>query len=268
METINIQIWILLAVIIGLLFAACAVLAILVGKNHNMKRRISDLETQLAEKESAYDEQRLRLMQNQIRPHFIFNMLLAIKQLCVENPKMAADSLQHFSRYLRMNLEAMSQETLVPFSRELECIREYVALELADPASNFQMNYEIEYEDFSLPMLAVQPMVENAIRHGIASKRDEGVITLKTYLEDDQVNILIKDNGTGYGSETRQQAEHRSIGVKNSKERLRLLCNGELSVISTGSGTIVRIQIPWKDHQAELDSRKLKQPESIDAAAD
>lgn len=243
-EMVNILIWILLAVIAVLLLAACVVLVILSGKNRGLKKRISTLEEQLAEKENAYQEQRLRLMQNQIRPHFIFNVLLAIKQLCVENPKMAADSLQHFSRYLRMNLEAMSQETLVPFSTELECIREYVALELADPASDFQMNYEIEYEDFSLPMLTVQPMVENAIRHGIATKRNGGIVTIRTYLEDAQVNILIEDNGTGYGSETKQQAEHRSIGVKNSKERLKLMCNGELSVISTGTGTIVRIQIP------------------------
>jgi len=241
---VNILIWILLAVIAGLLLAACVVLVILSGKNRGLKKQISTLEEQLAEKENAYQEQRLRLMQNQIRPHFIFNVLLAIKQLCVENPKMAADSLQHFSRYLRMNLEAMSQETLVPFSTELECIREYVALELADPASDFHMNYEIEYEDFSLPMLTVQPMVENAIRHGIATKRNGGIVTIRTYLEDAQVNILIEDNGTGYGSETKQQAEHRSIGVKNSKERLKLMCNGELSVISTGTGTIVRIQIP------------------------
>ena len=196
----------------------------------------------IKEKEKELDSLRLRLSLNEIRPHFIFNSLLAIKQLCVEDPKKAAAALQHFATYLRANLDAVSSEELVDFDRELDCIKEYVALEQADPASGFRVVYDTEYTDFKLPLMTVEPMVENAIRHGI--NRQNGLITVSSRIEGDKVVVCVEDNGSGFGSETRQQAEHRSIGIQNSKDRLKYLCKGELSIINTGRGTIVRITIP------------------------
>ncbi|MBR6257341.1 MAG: histidine kinase [Lachnospiraceae bacterium] len=196
----------------------------------------------IKEKEKELDSLRLRLSLNEIRPHFIFNSLLAIKQLCIEDPKTAAAALQHFATYLRANLDAVSSEELVDFDRELDCIKEYVALEQADPASGFRVVYDTEYTDFKLPLMTVEPMVENAIRHGI--NRQNGLITVSSRIEGDNVVVCVEDNGSGFGSETRQQAEHRSIGIQNSKDRLKYLCKGELSIINTGRGTIVRITIP------------------------
>ena len=201
-------------------------------------------EVELAEKDAAIAHQKIRIMQNQIRPHFIFNSILAIKQLCVEDPQTAASALQHFATYLRMNLEAMTDDRLVPFDREIDCIREYVALEQADPANEFEVFYELEFIDFTLPLLTVEPMVENAIRHGLASRKKDGIVKIKSYHDEDHVVILVEDNGSGYGSETRQQAEHRSIGIQNVKDRLSMQCKGELSIINTGRGTIVKIDIP------------------------
>ena len=196
----------------------------------------------IKEKEKELDSLSLRLSLNEIRPHFIFNSLLAIKQLCIEDPKTAAAALQHFATYLRANLDAVSSEELVDFDRELDCIKEYVALEQADPASGFRVVYDTEYTDFKLPLMTVEPMVENAIRHGI--NRQNGLITVSSRIEGDNVVVCVEDNGSGFGSETRQQAEHRSIGIQNSKDRLKYLCKGELSIINTGRGTIVRITIP------------------------
>ena len=198
----------------------------------------------IAAKDNAIKEQKIRIMQNQIRPHFIFNSLLAIKQLCVEEPRQAADALQHFSGFLRANLEAMTDEKPVPIEKEIDCIKEYVALEQADPANRFTVNYDIGFTDFKVPLLSVEPMVENAIRHGIATKRSEGIVRISTEKDGDLAVVTVEDNGLGFGSETAQQAEHRSIGIQNSKDRLRFMCNGDMSIVNTGHGTIVRITIP------------------------
>ena len=212
----------------------------------------------IAAKDAAIKEQKIRIMQNQIRPHFIFNSLLAIKQLCIEEPRQAADSLQHFSGFLRANLEAMTDEKPVPIEKEIDCIKEYVALEQADPANRFTINYDIAYTDFKVPLLSVEPMVENAIRHGIATNRSEGIVKVSTAREGDTAVVTVEDNGLGFGSETAQQAEHRSIGIQNSKDRLRFMCDGEISIVNTGHGTIVRITIPLEpdDHTDETDDSK------------
>lgn len=251
--------WIVLLTVGVFLIALLSAFFALLINNHRLKLRVTELEHTVLELDKTMKRQRLQLMQNQIRPHFIFNMLLAIKQLCIEDPKLAAESLLHFSKYLRMNLDALSGDQLVPFSRELECIKEYIALEQADPSSGFRIDYDIQYDQFYLPLLTVQPMVENAVRHGIASRRGSGIIKVKTYLENETIMIIIEDNGTGYGSETRQQAEHRSIGLKNVIERLKLLCKGELSIINTGKGTVVRISIPkQKDEAVEKEEPSLE----------
>ena len=200
----------------------------------------------IRELENEINRLSLRLSQNQIRPHFIFNSILAIKQLCIEDPRAASKALQHFAAYLRSNLDAMSSDELVLFDREIDCIKEYVALEQADPAVHFSVNYDIEFTDFYIPLLVVEPMVENAIRHGI-SRKENGVITIRSRLEEDKVIVIVEDNGVGFGNETRQQVEHRSIGIKNAKDRLKMLCDGELNIISTGSGTIVRMEIPFRE---------------------
>ncbi len=208
-------------------------------------------EQEIAAKDAAIKEQRIRIMQNQIRPHFIFNSLLAIKQLCIEEPEKAAEMLQHFSGFLRANLEAMTDEEPVPVMKEIECIKEYVALEMADPASRFDVRYDLEFTDFKLPLLCAEPMVENAIRHGIATKKSGGEVKISTVREGDCGVLYVEDNGLGFGSETTQQAEHRSIGIRNSKERLMLMCRGDLSIANTGNGTIVRIVVPLEKDISE-----------------
>ncbi len=208
-------------------------------------------ERELAEKDVKLANQKLRIMQNQIRPHFIFNSLLAIKQLCIEDPKKASEALQHFAVYLRTNLEAMTDDKPVSFLKEIDCIKEYVALEMADPSSRFTVSYQLEFVDFSLPLLSVEPMVENAIRHGIATRRSGGIVTIRSYKEDGKAVVLVEDNGTGFGSETHQQKEHRSIGIQNVRERLLMSCNGELNIVDTGTGTMVYIGIPLEEKKTE-----------------
>ncbi len=231
----------------GANMAECAGILLFAGYIASSASRAFRREQLIATKDAAIKEQRIRIMQNQIRPHFIFNSILAIKQLCIEEPVKAAEELQHFAWFLRANLEAMTDEEPVPVEKEIECIKEYVALEQADPASRFTVKYDIGFLDFKVPLLSVEPMVENAIRHGIASRNSGGEVKISTLRDGDRGVIMVEDNGIGFGSETPQQAQHRSIGIKNSQDRLSLMCGGDLNIASTGNGTIVRISVPLKD---------------------
>ncbi len=235
--------WYLAIISSAVLLVMLVITLVFLIKSVNAK---NEGDKKIRELENEINRLSLRLSQNQIRPHFIFNSILAIKQLCIEDPRAASKALQHFAAYLRSNLDAMSSDELVLFDREIDCIKEYVALEQADPAVHFSVNYDIEFTDFYIPLLVVEPMVENAIRHGI-SRKENGVITIRSRLEEDKVIVIVEDNGVGFGNETRQQVEHRSIGIKNAKDRLKMLCDGELNIISTGSGTIVRMEIPFRE---------------------
>ena len=206
--------------------------------------RIKELEEQLLQKDEEINSLKIKLLQKEMRPHFIFNVLLSIKQLCIEEPRLAADALQNFSTHLRARINAMVSTDCVPFSEEMDYIKNYIELEKIEPTVDFCVRYDIDYEDFYVPILSVQPMVENAVRHGIDTQSGEGVVTISTRLDGDRVIMEVTDNGTGEENETPQQAKHRGIGISNTKERIRRMCNGDMDIIYTGRGTIVRYTIP------------------------
>lgn len=118
-------------------------------------------------------EQRIRIMKTQIQPHFLFNTLNTIRAVYTKDPPLADRTLEKFSKYLRQNLDAMEQPDLIPFSREMEHTRLYADIEMLR-FPHIRMEYQIEDEDFVLPALSVQPLVENAIRHGVRG-REEGM---------------------------------------------------------------------------------------------
>lgn len=206
--------------------------------------RIKELEEELRQKDEEINSLKIKLLQKEMRPHFIFNVLLSIKQLCIEEPRLAADALQNFSTHLRARINSMASTDCVPFSEEMDYIKNYIELEKIEPTVDFLVRYDIDYEDFYVPLLSVQPMVENAVRHGIDTQSGKGVVTVSTRLDGDHVIMEVTDNGTGEENETPQQAKHRGIGISNTKERIRLMCNGDMDIIYTGRGTIVRYTIP------------------------
>ncbi len=214
------------------------------GYKKKDRERIKELEEELRIKDEQINELKVRLLQNEMRPHFIFNILLSIKQLCIEEPRLAADALQNFSKHLRSRIDSMVSTDCVTFQEELSCIENYVELERIEPTANFLVNYDIEYSDFEVPLLSVQPMVENAIRHGIDTQSGEGEVNIRTYRQGENVIIEVSDNGTGDRSETVQQVKHRGIGFSNTKERIRLMCKGDVDIVYTGQGTKVRYVIP------------------------
>ena len=188
-------------------------------------------------------EQRIRIMKTQIQPHFLFNTLNTIRALYAVNPGLADSTLEKFSKYLRQNLDSMEQQNLIPFSREMEHTRLYADIEMLR-FQNVRMEYRIEDADFDIPPLTVQPLVENAIRHGVRI-REEGIVTVSSRREDKFHVIEIRDNGAGFDIGAKKEPEGTHIGIANVKSRVESLCGGTLDVKSEiGKGTRVILRFP------------------------
>ena len=188
-------------------------------------------------------EQRIQIMFSQIQPHFLYNTLTTIQALCLENPKKAAAITEKFATYLRQNIDSLNEKNLIPFRKELDHTLVYAQIEM-ERFPNIHMDYEIDDEDFLLPALTVQPMVENAIRHGVRGT-PKGQVDIITNLLPDCHEIIIRDNGKGFSVKETPRTDEPHIGIQNVRERLQNLCGGTLTIESEkGKGTCVTIRIP------------------------
>ena len=186
------------------------------------------------------------ILLSQIQPHFLFNTLGTISHLCTDAPE-AKKAIGLFSKYLRGNIEVLSNEMLIPFDREIEHARIYLELEKLRFGDSLQVSWDLPCTDFMIPSLTLQPLVENAVRYGVRGNAD-GRGTVKILSKDcsDHYEISVLDDGPGFHPEAIQGAGERShIGIDNVKERLRIVCNGELRIQSTpGQGTQATIILP------------------------
>lgn len=193
-------------------------------------------------------EQRIQIMMSQIQPHFLYNTLTTIQTLCLENPRKAAAITERFAIYLRQNIDSLNEAGLIPFRKELDHTLVYAQIEM-ERFPNIHLDYEIEDEDFLLPALTVQPLVENAIRHGVRGI-PRGQIEIITNLLPDGHEIIIRDNGKGFRPEDQPGMERSHIGIQNVRERLQKLCGGTMTIESEeGRGTSVTIHIPQEKEQ-------------------
>lgn len=194
--------------------------------------------------EALKAEQRIHLMISQIQPHFLYNTLSTIQALCRLDPEMAAEVTETFGRYLRQNLDSLLEPNLIPIKKELEHTKAYSDIE----AVRFPMisvDYRIEEENFKIPALTIQPLVENAVKHGVRGK-DDGLVEVITEHEPDNYKLIIRDNGKGFDSEEMKPKDDRShIGLLNVKERIESMCGGTMTIESIiGEGTTITIRIP------------------------
>ena len=202
------------------------------------------LEHDLALVQAEAAESRVRLLSGQIHPHFVFNSLAAIKELVLEDPHLAEVAIQDFSDYLRSHLDEMSTSRLVPFGQEMDHVYHYVSLEMADPTVPIEVTYDLKAEDFMIPPLTVQPLVENAIRHGIRTREQGGAVTVSSHREAGRIVVRVCDNGSGFSSATSRQNERREVGIENVRERIERQCGGTLDVQSGSEGTVATLTIP------------------------
>lgn len=198
----------------------------------------SEIELELEKGKSA-------LMLSQIQPHFLFNVLVGIMQLCEEDNEKVLPSLEHFAYYLRGNLDSISSDKLIPFESELKQVKDYLYLEEMRFKDRVHIKYDIQYCDFFVPTLCIQPLVENAIRHGITKKKEGGTICIHSEKIKNFVCINICDDGIGFDPQKIYNDDKQHIGLQNVKNRIKLLCNGILEIESKiNEGTSIKIWIP------------------------
>ncbi|MBR1875813.1 MAG: histidine kinase [Lachnospiraceae bacterium] len=183
----------------------------------------------------------------QIQPHFLFNCLTTIKNLCVTDPALAEKAVGEFTMYLRHNMDSLTEDGPIPFKKELEHVYGYVSLQQLRFKDELDIRYDIECDDFMLPVLTLQPIVENAVTYGIRKKESgRGTVLISTKREGDHIEICVADDGPGFLYEESSSGEERShIGLRNVRDRVRQVSNGDLLIDSVkGKGTTVKIIIP------------------------
>ena len=207
----------------------------------------AELSQQIKQKELELAESRIGTMTSQIQPHFIFNALAAIRTMIRVDPDLAAETLNEFSDYLRSNIDSLSVTTPISFENEMKHVDTYLSIEQKRFKDKLKITYDINVKDFYLPQLSIQPIVENAVRHGITSKRiDGGNITISTHKIFDEIVITVTDDGVGFDTTQLMNKQGRvHAGMQNVRTRLAEMVGGTLDVQSAvDAGTTVTITIP------------------------
>ena len=193
-------------------------------------------------------EAKVSVMVSQIRPHFMYNALSSIAILCKLSPDTAYDAAVTFSDYLRGNMDSLKQTAPVPFSKELEHLKKYLYIEKLRFDDQLNIEYDIKTTDFELPLLSIQPLVENAVKHGVGMKEDGGTVKISTRETDSAYEVIIEDDGVGFDIHEKKDDGRSHVGMENTKKRLHDMCGGEVIIASNpGKGTTARVIIPKKE---------------------
>lgn len=203
------------------------------------------------------DGQRVQIMLSQIKPHFLYNSLGAIEELCESDPQTAKTATATFSRYLRGNMTTIGASDAIPFEKELSHTRFYLELEQIRFEDALQVTYDISCTDFAIPTLTLEPLVENAVRYGVRGNEDgRGTVTISTRGFPDHLEVSVMDDGPGFDPEEVPADGYPHVGLQNVRERLMRVCGGKLKIESViGYGTTATIILPKKRDGAGYDGR-------------
>lgn len=232
-----------------LLFAIVLVSSVIIGRVVPKSiRAVIDAKSIEAEKqamEMKLQESHISIMLSQIQPHFLYNTLNSIYYLCETNPMRARSLVNSFSEYLRNNLSSLEETRLISFETELSHVKTYLDIEKVRFEDTLEIEYDIKCVDFSLPVLTVQPIVENAVKHGTSKKRGGGKVIISTLEDKDNYVIKVSDTGCGFDPTKPKNDGKRHVGIENVKQRLLNMCDGTLTIESeVGVGTTVTVKIP------------------------
>lgn len=204
---------------------------------------------ELARAQTEAAENRIAVMVSQIQPHFLFNTLDTIYGLCDEDANLAKEAIASFSRYLRTNLNSLKRTTPVPIAVELEHVKTYLELERMSDEGRLQYEIDAQDVDFQVPALAVQTIVENAVKHGVGGMERGGSVVVRTRMLPDEHTVTIIDDGIGFAPESVSD-DGSHIGLANTRQRLMAMCEGTMDVESeAGRGTTVVMHIPKKEDE-------------------
>lgn len=220
--------------------------------------RASQLETQLV-------EARLATLQQQLHPHFLFNTLHAISALMHRDVDAADRTLMRLSDLLRMTLDNLGQQE-VTLQSELDFLSKYLEIEQTRFADRLTVRFDVHPEalDVLVPTLLLQPLVENAIKHGIARKAGPGHIDIRAWPASGKLCIEVRDDGVGL-SETALHALQKGIGVSTTRARLqhRFGADYRFEFHRQQQGLAVVVAVPWRRHappEATADPGPVNQP--------
>lgn len=197
---------------------------------------------ELAKEQEKVQDAQIKIMLSQIQPHFVYNSLSSISTLIEIDAKKAQSALDDFTEYLRRNLSSLTETGLIPFEEELKHIKTYISLEKMRFGDKVNVIYDIQTTDFVVPPLSIQPVVENAIKHGILKKLKGGTIIIKTRRKPYSYVVEIIDDGIGFNPRSVRDDGNKHFGLNNIKYRIEKMCNGHILVDSElNKGTHITI---------------------------
>ena len=237
-------------VFIGLFAVAMTFVLRIIPRNINAAEKAKELELQRsrleAEKnivEAELKERRVAIMLSQIQPHFIYNTLGTIERMCLKDPQKAFDLVRNFSLYLRGNFSELDSVTPIRFTEELKHVEHYVNIEKVR-FPDMTIVYDVAATEFVLPALSVQPLVENAIKHGLMRLESGGTVVIRSFETPTHFCVEVKDDGVGFDP-TLPLDEKKHVGLRNIRGRLKAMVDGDLILESKpGSGTKAVVMIP------------------------
>ena len=238
-------------VFIIIFLASVIVLLKVVPQSLNAAIRARELEAEKMILKAKLTESRIATMISQIQPHFIYNTLGTIEQLCLTDSKAASKLVRNFSLYLRGNFSELDNSKPITFSQEMNHVKHYTDIEqMRFPDMTIQ--YDLRSVEFLLPALSVQPLVENAIKHGLMGLEEGGIVTISAYETEEFYIVEVTDDGVGFDMDAGYD-ETKHVGIKNIRGRIAAMCGGVLTIESKiGVGTKATIKIPKEG--AENDS--------------
>ena len=206
--------------------------ALFIAQSEAQKRLLDEL-----------SRQRMNNLVLQMRPHYIYNTLMSIYYLCEQDPEKAQQVILDFTTYLQKNFSALGKEEIIPFTEELEHTRAHLAVEKARFENRLSVEYDTPCTTFSLPALTLQPIVENAVKHGIDPEHEAVHICISTQETNRDYRIIVVNSG----ADLNEQSIHKPCeALANIRERLKATCGGSLSFTARPNTTIVTVTLPKK----------------------
>lgn len=209
-----------------------------IEENAHMKEQLAEMEKENLRMLNALQKSHLDFLQSRINPHFLFNTLNMISSLArIENADQCAELMEITASFLRYNLDNISKT--VPLKKELENLKEYVAIQTYRYGGRYTYEFEVEEEclDYLMPCMILQPLVENAIQHGIAMMLEGGKVRIMVSCTEEWIFLEVSDNGVGMNEEQirtvyedfeNNASSSSSIGLRNIYQRLKLYYQGNL----------------------------------------
>ncbi len=200
----------------------------------------------MIKREKQLHDEKIRIINDQMKPHFIFNSLGTIRYLCRTNVDEAVEAINDFSICMRRITNFIGENSCITADTEIDLVKHYINIQKKRFGNRINIEYDINDEDFDVPPFLIQTLVENSLQHGILDNQiEDGIIIIKTERKGSDHIITITDNGAGFDTNLLKNEKKEHVGLLNTKSRLEIMCGGTLDIQSEpGKGTCVTVTIP------------------------